>query len=504
MTINHFNQTLFSYGLTALFIMLTLTGSLKNKRIIKLVGYIGLALSTIVDYYVGLIDNVSLLFSTLALIVGASSSMYCDVYEVDKYGTRDLHILIDIFSLSVYATFASPNLALFIVSWFLAEITGFFAIIYEVKPENFRAGLRYLIVSMIPSDLALLTTLGYLSIRMDFMKALTLPMKYLFMGVETLPLHISLIIITGFSAKAAIAPLHFWLPDAHSLAPAPASSILSGIMVKMGLYGILRVLLSTETSVIPALYIVLGSISAIYGGLLAIAQTDIKRILAYSTIENTGLMMIVLMRYRLLEDPIPIYGFYTLVSAHALFKSALFMNSGTVEVLTHTRDITKLGFLSRVAPLSATSALLSALSLIGIPPTLGFMAKLLVIESSILFVSANVIWGVALTVVVTLASALTVVYTVKYLTIYWGFWSTRSSLKLNPVEKHLVFWELIPASFSVVSSIILPFVYYTSLSIEIFASLVFSLMLFLVITIYMYIRTKRISQDYVWLGGEYP
>lgn len=485
-------------------ISLILIGSFKRKRLVKIVGYIGLAIATLVMYLEGVIDGISGLFSSLALIVGFSSSMYCDKYEVEKYGTQDLHILIDLFAISIYATFTSPTLALFIISWFIAEITGFFTIVYEIKPENFRAGLRYLVVSMVPSDLAILTLLAYFSMNVGFLNALSMPLHRLVINTHRLPIHMSLIILTGFSAKAAIVPLHFWLPDAHSLAPAPASSILSGVMVKMGLYGIARALPLAEETYTTLIFLALGSLSAIYGGLLALAQTDIKRILAYSTIENTGLMLIVLMRYRLHSDTIPIYAFYSLVVAHALYKSALFMNSGTVEVLTHTRDLTKLGFLSRLAPLSATSALLAAFSLIGVPPTLGFLAKLLLIEATVAVIMVNMTTGLFITIVVVIASALTIIYSIRYLTIYWGFWSVKGSLKTNPSEEQLVKWELIPSSLGAVLSILVPILTGIGVSLEVMISLVFALALFISITIYLYHRVKRIAKDTVWLGGEYP
>lgn len=497
-------EHVYSYTTLLIAITMVLAGSLKNSKWVKTAGYAGLAIAPLALYMEGAIDGVSLIFSTLAVIVGYSSSMYCEIYEVEKYGTRDLHILIDLFAISVYATFASPNVMSFIIAWFIAEIAGFFTIVYEIKPENFKAGLRYLVVSMIPADLAILAMLAYLSIDIGFLNALSIPLYKLVMEVHKIPLHLSLIIITGFSAKAAIVPLHFWLPDAHSLAPAPASSILSGIMVKMGLYGILRILPLIEETYSTIVFLILGSLSAIYGGLLAIAQIDIKRILAYSTIENTGLMLIVLMRYKLISDPIPYYGFYTLLAAHALYKSALFMNSGTVEVLTHTRDITKLGFLSKVAPLSATSALLAVFSLIGVPPTIGFIAKLLLIESTVSLLVTSIITGLLLTIVVIIASALTIIYSIKYLTIYWGLWSVRKGLKINPSETRLVKWELIPSALGISVSLLVPVITGWGASIQIMLSLIFALTMFVLITTYMYSRMKRITHDSAWLGGEYP
>ncbi|MEM0027459.1 MAG: proton-conducting transporter membrane subunit [Ignisphaera sp.] len=480
-----------------------IVGGYIRKSLLRIVGYAAMLSALITGFIYGYVDLTSFLFAFLSLIVGFSSSMYTNLYEVLKYGSSDLHILIDLFAFSIYITFIAPNIMLFIISWLIAEIVGFFAIVYEIKEETLRAGLRYLVVSMVPADLALMTLLAYLAVLIGFSNAISLPVTQIQDTISSMPSYISIIILLGFSAKAAIAPLHFWLPDAHSLAPAPASSILSGIMVKMGLYGILRILPAIDISTTPIIFLILGGISAVYGGLQAIAQSDIKRILAYSTIENTGLMIISTMLYKLTNSPICFAASITLITAHALFKSALFLNSGTVEVTTHTREIEKLGGLSRVIPQASTSALTSMLSLMGVPPTIGFIAKLLLILSSIEFLIKNVVGGTLLLATIAVALALAIIYGVKYLAVYWGSWKAKD-IEVSKNASSIIKWEFIPGFLGIAMAPLIPVLLNIAITAEIVLAIAFSTALFILTITYVHTRVKRISYDSIWLGGEMP
>ncbi|MFN3268604.1 MAG: complex I subunit 5 family protein, partial [Zestosphaera sp.] len=372
------------------------------------------------------------LFALLASLVALFVTPYTARYEQRKYPRRNLTILIDLFALSIYLVFISENLVSFVMFWLFAEIVGFFAIVFEVERRTLIAGLRYLLVSMVPADVALLTILGSTAIKLGFAEAFQLPLNELSTALLGINPVLHLIVAVGLLAKAAVAPFHFWLPDAHSLAPAPASAILSGVMVKMGIYGLYLVLPSIESAYVYQALLVLASLTVIYGGLQALIQEDIKRILAYSTIENTSLIAIALASYGAYKIDLLFTAALVYSVAHGIFKATLFMNSGTVEIIAHTRDLSKLGYLARVASKPTMTALLSVLSLIGTPPTLGFLGKILLLAGLVSVYQVSATASALLLVVAALGAALAVAYGLRYITVYWGATSISKLKELNP------------------------------------------------------------------------
>ncbi|HDI02199.1 MAG TPA: hypothetical protein ENF93_00985 [Ignisphaera sp.] len=506
-------QELVVYGSIVLAFALVMIGDIiKNREIrmyTKLAGFAILLIVPILSLLLySFMDFISSIFSILAAIVGMAVTVYVDSYEVLKYRGRNLRMLIDVFSLSIYAVFASPNLISFIMFWLFAEIVGFFAIVFEIHRRTLVAGLRYLLVSMVPADIALIALIALASMSLGFENAMILPMTRIHIVLGVLSPALSILILLGFMAKAAVAPLHFWLPDAHSLAPAPASALLSGVMVKMGIYGMIRILPSVDPIYTP--YVIMGfaALTTVYGGLQALVQSDIKRLLAYSTIENTSLMVLALAAYKVFGIGALWAATLTMAMAHGIFKAALFMDSGVVEISTHTRELPKLGFLSRFLPLSSVSSLVSVLSLLGVPPTLGFLGKLYLFAGFVEAIYVTPTIGIALLVVAALGAALAVAYGVRYLTVYWG------SIEANPSEMHLPNDKsIILSEFAVaILSIILAVPFYLILAIAGYATLElvyiapFALLevAFLVLLYHVYTHTRTVAQDIHWLGGAVP
>ena len=188
--------------------------------------------------------------------------------------------------------------------------------------------------------------------------------------------------LCGFGLKAALVPFHAWLPDAHPSAPAPVSAMLSGVLIKaIGIYVIARLVFNvfgTDDGVMAALRW-LGAISMVTGGLLATGQSDIKRLFAYSSINQVGYIVLGLG----LGTPLGVVGaLYHLIN-HSLFKSLLFLNAGAVEYATGRRDLKGLGGLNRSMPVTGATSLLASMSVAGIPPLNGFWSKLIIIVACI-------------------------------------------------------------------------------------------------------------------------
>jgi hydrogenase-4 component B len=203
-----------------------------------------------------------------------------------------------------------------------------------------------------------------------------------------------LLALFGFGAKAGLLPLHAWLPEAHPAAPSPVSALMSGVMLKTAIYGLLRVtfdLLSTHVWWWGVLTLVLGLVTALFGILFAAVQTDMKRLLAYSSIENIGIVLIgigLAITFRAFN--MNALAALALVAAlyhclnHAFFKSLLFLVTGSVLHATNERSLGRLGGLINRMPVVAWLALIGTLAIAGLPPLNGFVSEWLLLQAFLL------------------------------------------------------------------------------------------------------------------------
>jgi hydrogenase-4 component B len=193
--------------------------------------------------------------------------------------------------------------------------------------------------------------------------------------------------LVGFGIKAGIMPLHIWLPGAHAITPSHVSALMSGVIIKMGIYGLVRMtgLLPTPPLAWGAVVLALGVVSGVLGVAFAIGQHDLKRLLAYHSIENIGIIVMGLglaLMGRTLERPdlivLGLGGCLLHVWNHALFKSLLFLCAGSVIHAAHTREIDQLGGLAKSMPWTALGFLVGAVAICGLPPLNGFVSELLI------------------------------------------------------------------------------------------------------------------------------
>ncbi len=193
---------------------------------------------------------------------------------------------------------------------------------------------------------------------------------------------ISALFIMGFGLKASLMPFHAWLPDAHPSAPAPISAMLSGVLIKaLGVYCLVRLFFNVFgfEPAYSTIFISLGMLSMVGGALLAIGQSDFKRLLAYSSISQIGYIIFGIG----LGTPLGILGGLFHLLNHAFFKSLLFLCSGAVEYATGTRDLHKLGGLWKKMPVTSATCSIASMSISGIPPFGGFFSKLIIIIAAV-------------------------------------------------------------------------------------------------------------------------
>src|SRR5665213_3166437 len=278
------------------------------------------------------------------------------------------------------------NSIAFLVAWEIMALSSFILIIFEhYKRETLNAGINFLIQSHI---CIMFMTLGFIWVALK-MNSYDFQAITLFASSNSLLTGVALFLcfFVGFSIKAGFVPFHTWLPYAHTASPAPMSGIMSGVIIKIGIYGILRMLLLIKSDYLIIGYIILfiSIISGIYGVMLAIIQHNLKRLLAYHSIENIGIIgigigigCIGIGKGNHLLTVLGFAGALLHTLNHSLFKSLLFYAAGNVYQSTHTMDIEKLGGLIKRMPHTSFLFLMAALAICGLPPLNGFVSEFLI------------------------------------------------------------------------------------------------------------------------------
>ena len=278
------------------------------------------------------------------------------------------------------------NSFIFLLLWEIMSLAVFVLVIFDNnKPNTIKAGINYLVQSHISIVLLMLGFLYYAvkSGSYDFDA-----IRIFSEGQSSLAgTALFILFFAGFALKAGFVPFHTWLPYAHPAAPSHVSGIMSGVVIKIGIFGILRMLLLIKIDYFIAGYFILAIslFSGIYGVMLAIIQHDLKRLLAYHSIENIGIIGIGIgvgcIGLGSLNKWMAILGFsgallHTL--NHSLFKSLLFYSAGNVLQATHTVNIERLGGLIKKMPQTAILFLIAALAICGLPPLNGFISEFLI------------------------------------------------------------------------------------------------------------------------------
>ncbi len=336
------------------------------------------------------IDSLSgwfILITNLTLVTGILYGVrYMAPYKLQSSNLTLHYISYIINHVAMLAIFTLQNSLAFLCSWELMAVTTFLMVIFEhQKMRTLKAGINYLVQSHL---CILFLTIGFMWVSAktgsyDF-KAISL---YSAAIIPALSFFLFCCFFIGFAFKAGFVPFHTWLPYAHPAAPAHVSGIMSGVIIKLGIFGILRMLLLINENHLQIGYtiLVISIITGIYGVMLAIIQHDLKKLLAYHSIENIGIIGIGIGLGTIglgLNNPYLIFagfaGALLHTFNHSLFKSLLFYGAGTVYQATHTVNIEKLGGLIKKMPQSATLFLIASLAICGLPPLNGFISEFLI------------------------------------------------------------------------------------------------------------------------------
>ena len=336
------------------------------------------------------LDSLSAFFLLLIGGVSAGVSTFAAGYFRQGEGTPPGLLCLEyhVFLASMVMVVLADDAYVFMVMWETMALSSFFLVLANHRiPEIRSAGYLYMLVAHVGA-LGILLCFGLLQANTG---------DYTFANMRTQ--HLSpfwgsvafCLAVFGFGAKAGLLPLHVWLPEAHPAAPSPVSALMSGVMLKIALYGLLRVafdLLQTRIWWWGALLMGLGLATALFGVVFSTVQVEMKRVLAYSSIENIGLMCagmglaLLFSSYHMqaLSALALTASLYHMLS-HAFFKGLLFCSTGAVMHATGERSLGKLGGLMRYMPWVAWPTLVGVLACAGLPPFGGFVAEWLLLQS---------------------------------------------------------------------------------------------------------------------------
>ncbi|TET21540.1 MAG: NADH/ubiquinone/plastoquinone (complex I) [Candidatus Stahlbacteria bacterium] len=332
------------------------------------------------------VDKLSSLMLLIVSILAFFSYLFAIRYMDQFTGAGKFYTLYLLMLVGMNGVVMTGDLFNMFVFMEIAGLAAYALVAFGTKPKELEAGFKYMVMGEIASLMILL------AIALIYAATSTLNLADLSRAFATMDktpgfYFVVILLMFGFSLKAGLVPFHFWLPDAYPSAPAPVTAVLSGVFTKaLGVYAMARILFNvygfsraSSPEVFNAL-LILGLVSIVVGGLLALPQKDYKRLLAYSSISQIGYIVLALG----IGNEFALIGAFAHILSHSLGKGLLFLTSGSVVYRVGERDITKFtGGLGKQMPWTSLSYNLGALSVAGMPPFLGFFSKLFIILGAV-------------------------------------------------------------------------------------------------------------------------
>ncbi len=339
------------------------------------------------------IDQLSAFFIFIISLI----ALFCSIYGIDyakhfykKYDLGVLGFFYHLFIAGMLLVVSATNGLLFLIAWEIMAVASYFLVVYDRENKNnIDAGFLYLIMTHVGTAFIVLAFLIMYVFAGSFdftaIKAGLVLMPDFFKNT------IFVLALIGFGTKAGIIPVHIWLPSAHPAAPSHISALMSGVMIKTGIYMMIRIFFDMFSS-IPLWWgivvLIVGATSALLGVLYALTEHDLKRLLAYHSIENIGIILLglgsSLIFYSLGNLTLAIFSLAAAlfhILNHAVFKALLFLSAGSVISQTHTRNIEKYGGLIKYMPLTAFFFLIGSVAISGLPPFNGFFSEWMTFQS---------------------------------------------------------------------------------------------------------------------------
>lgn len=436
-------------------IIATLVGLSKAKIVLKIVSTLS-AIASVVMIYIGVlgfrttlelkyslfnssslfaslnwlvfrVDSLSAFFLLILGILSLCASVYGIKYMEKYFDKEDMRVYTfnyPIFLLTMYLVLICWDLIWFIIFWELMSLFSQFLVAFEQSEEKaVKAAFKYFCMTKAGAEFLVLAVvliiLKVTSFNANYSEVAKILPAYLSAHPGMLYV-LTFALLIGFGVKAAMVPFHSWLPDAHPEAPSNVSALLSGIMIKLPIYMLLRFFISffplkPEIGIVIAVF---GVLTLFFSIMYALLQEDSKRLLAFSSIDNIGYILLPMgAGIYFLANGDQLFGSIALAAAlfhtinHALFKGLLFLTAGSVMYETGTRDLNYLGSLAKKMPLTAFAALIGSLAIAGMPPLNGFVGKWMIYISTLSSPATSLFGIIAIFI-----SAVTLGAFVKYFT----------------------------------------------------------------------------------------
>ncbi|MBO5697410.1 MAG: NADH-quinone oxidoreductase subunit E [Alistipes sp.] len=338
------------------------------------------------------VDRLSALFLVIIAIASVATLIYSRGYLASYFGRYSsahfsLHYtaLVTMVASMMCVVLASGGFS-FLFSWELMTIASFILILFEAnRQETRRAALNYLVMMHI----------GFMFLVAGFVMLFNATHSSSFDAIEYYfklgnPLPLFVVLFIGFGMKAGLFPMHIWLPEAHPAAPSHISAIMSGVMIKTGIYGIVRIMqaIDNDTELLYTIGLIVllsGIVTGLWGVIFAAMQNDVKRLLAYSSIENIGVILIGLgiaaVGHAAGSDLIGMCGMCGALLHtvnHSLFKTMLFFGAGNIYSKMHTTTMNRMGGIAKHMPLTAALMAFAVAAICALPPLNGFVSELFI------------------------------------------------------------------------------------------------------------------------------
>lgn len=344
------------------------------------------------------LDRFGAVFAAITAVVGAAASCYAAGYLARDHGNRAATALLPLFVTSLLVVPAAASIATFMAAWELMALSSLLLLLTGHEREQARAAAQWYAVMTHAGAALILLALVILGAHAGGQSFATLRQHADSLGLPVRSV-VFVLALAGFASKAGAVPLHVWLPRAHPEAPGPVSALMSGAMVNLGVYGIVRVGMGLLGGGVLWWWLAvaaLGAASALFGGLHAAASADLKRLLAYSTVDNMGLVLLGVGASGALQATghtalaaLAMTAALFQLGSHAAFKGCLFLGASSVQRAAGSRDLDRLGGLGRRMPVTAALFGIGAAAICALPPFSGFASEWLLLQGLLRGFSAH-------------------------------------------------------------------------------------------------------------------